>query len=98
MDEIPEKQDTGKLSDEQAAQAIAWITARMGSDPKCPMCSGSDWTLGDMPLRVQASDALVGGLGFPLLGLVCENCGNTQFLNMLVMGLLKNQPSEESDG
>ncbi len=98
MDEVAENQNTGKLSGKQMAQAIAWITARMGSDPKCPTCSGSDWFLGDILVRVQASNALVGGVGFPLIGMVCKKCGNTQFLNTLVMGILKNQPSEESDG
>ena len=100
MAEITEKQkNTESLSEKQKRKALAWLIEKLGNDPKCPMCSQSNWHLANIQVRVQAPNALLGGRGFPLIAMICQNCGNTQFLNMLVMGLLEKQPSEEeSDG
>ena len=99
MAEITEEADTARLSEKQKRKALSWLIEKVGNDAKCPMCLQSNWLIEDLQVRVQASNAILGGKGFPLIAIICKNCGNTQFLNMFIMGLLANQPSEEeSDG
>ena len=41
----------------------------------------------------------LGGINYPVVGLVCKNCGNTMLFNAIVMGIGDRQvmPEEDSD-
>lgn len=58
----------------------------------CPICQKRSWTLTDgfVSFPVTASSDLIGHAGLavlPCAALVCDHCGNTQFINLLTLGL-----------
>ena len=56
----------------------------------CPICGGESWTLLDryapLPLSGNAIQFTIGPKILPLIPLYCEKCGNTQLINMMVLG------------
>jgi ribosomal protein S27AE len=58
----------------------------------CPMCGGEKWIVGDDMYAVCmfANGALqLGGKMFPMVSVVCGNCGFTVWINGIVSGLFK---------
>lgn len=85
------------LEQEIGDEIIAAFTKRAtrdGTRPvgSCPLCGSlNDWTVGDGFVTVTVVDAplkvTLGGESYPLIALVCRNCGNTMFLNLFVLEL-----------
>lgn len=63
-------------------QALAWVKERwLDGGSACEGCGMKDWGVGE-PLRVRAAeDSQV----MPLVPVICQHCGNTRLLNMVVM-------------
>jgi hypothetical protein len=84
---------------EQSERILARVRERTGPEPgtsirDCPICGHSEWGLqqgGVVFLILQSPDAggslVLGGPTLPSVALVCGRCGNTQLLNLLVLGL-----------
>jgi hypothetical protein len=57
----------------------------------CPICRNPQWTLNDgiVSLIVQENvhHMVIGGPTLPCVSMTCVNCGNTQLLNLLILGL-----------
>ena len=60
----------------------------------CPLCHKGEWIVGDMIFHLTEyfeDELRIGGTpSFPVLPLVCSECGNTIFINALAAGLLDN--------
>ena len=59
----------------------------------CSICGQMNWVLGDRFVRLPADTRASGGVSltlggptYPLAVLICANCGNTHFLNLLLLG------------
>lgn len=69
---------------------VSRLNERAGGIRDCVVCGERNWLIEPMFAQVQATRNLnvakIGGNSFPLLPLVCQNCGNTHFLNLMVLG------------
>lgn len=61
----------------------------------CPLCNSGPWSIGSeiFELREFHGGNLVIGAGkiMPVIGITCDNCGNTVFLNAIKTGLVKGE-------
>jgi len=64
--------------------AISWLGERWGPEKACPYCGNTGWSVGT-PFEV----SLEGGNSLsPHFPVMCDNCGNTVFINAILAGLL----------
>ena len=83
---------SGQLTPEQRDKAIAWVNQHFKAPQQCPVCTSSNWVVGDRlwaPNIFRSDGGLsIGGTAMPLLVLTCTTCGYTHFLNAVLAGLL----------
>lgn len=51
---------------------------RQGADGNCPACGVDDWAYSATPMLLQSvgdEEGVVVGKGYPVLALICDNCG-----------------------
>lgn len=78
--------------EQNAAQKIvAHIHAKWTNG--CPMCGSRAWELGgfvNLPIAetLNPAEILLGGPALPSTVVVCKNCGNTVFINLIVAGMV----------
>ena len=78
---------------EQEKRILDAINAKTHEDTlaKCPLCTEQRWLLGGGFVSLPVSDRPGLTLGarqyFPLVVVICANCGNTQLVNLHVLGL-----------
>jgi hypothetical protein len=74
-----------------AAEKIVEALKQQGATRACALCGKGPWALADAFYFLTAQQDLpnvsVGSPGMPLAAMVCENCGNTVLINMLILGL-----------
>jgi hypothetical protein len=79
------------LTATQQERVLQTIKERVGGDILCPLCSSVAWTFVDgvavIPTQETLDLVVVPDRGLPSLPLVCRQCGNMQFLNVLALGL-----------
>ncbi len=79
-----------KWSLDVSNRIIAALKAK-GAPRTCPLCGTNQWLMagGFYYLTAQMSppNISVGGAGMPLAAVICVNCGNTQFINLVQLGL-----------
>lgn len=68
----------------------------------CPMCGGHEWSFNDKMIvaPVQISEDRrykLNGQIMPLAALICRNCGNTAFVNTLIVDALEEIGGVEED-
>lgn len=80
-----------------AERALAMVREKLGERQMlCQLCGVNDWNLEGMPAFVALwdvdsdkkaifPDSQIKGL--PLVALTCKNCGNTLFVNTMVLGI-----------
>jgi hypothetical protein len=88
----------GFLTEAQKQRAVSWLVEKWGKGnptglPVCEMCKvpGMTWGVGDhiiAPLVVSDSSLNLGGAIYPVISIVCSNCGNTHYVNAILMKLL----------
>ena len=69
--------------------------------PTCPLCNNNQWTVGDtifQLLEYNEEGIVLGGKVWPVLPIVCENCGNTYFVNAIAAGLVEPSTNPNKDG
>jgi hypothetical protein len=84
---------TAQLSPEEKAAAEAWFNAKMAHQSAgCPMCRTKNWTLLDHFVSpnnfTPGGGVMLGGNAYPHFMLACSNCGNTQFINAILAGVI----------
>jgi ribosomal protein L32 len=80
----------GKLTDEEAKKATAWLNAHTKLHG-CPSCGSNRWTLAPhlVNLMTYAGRAIViGGPTYPAILLVCNECGHFRLHSAIVAGVL----------
>ena len=76
------------------------IVTRFSQLPECVFCGASNWLpLDDLVMFRTAgsiidSQASSTGWGLPCVALICTNCGQTQFLSALALGLGWMEPAQ----
>lgn len=80
-----------KLTEEQKTQIkskLQWLRL-------CNCCGQLDWTISDTIFELREfhggafTQSTLSGRTFPVVPIVCSNCGNTLFLNAVSLGILK---------
>jgi len=95
------KESFGALTQEEKDKVVAWLTKRRPKEAGpivCAVCGQGRWGVGDhlvAPVIYRKRGLLLGGAAYPLVMLLCENCGHTIFLNGVRMGLV---PPKEVTG
>jgi hypothetical protein len=73
------------------ANAIMEKRAENAPAMKCPVCYTSNWSIGDgvvrMVLQYNVGIVTLAGPSYPLIPLLCSNCGNTLLLNAFTLGV-----------
>lgn len=78
---------------EDSQRIIKAITERVPNMAACSVCRTRNFTLGEGLVRLDLSELhsstirIGGGPSLPSVVLVCQNCGNTILLNLIVLGL-----------
>jgi hypothetical protein len=69
-----------------------------GRGAGCPICGHKKWSVQmeyvNLTLVKDPRSAKLGGEGMPLQPLTCANCGNTQLVNLLILGFKEEELSE----
>lgn len=72
-------------------QIIDAIKQRFPQMPRCSLCANNNWTLADGYVSLTLQDDLsswsVGGPSLPSVALICNHCGKTELMNLLMLGL-----------
>jgi hypothetical protein len=69
--------------------AVIWLEKQWGPQRRCPYCESNNWSVGT-PFEVSLESGEALSPHFPVM---CDNCGNTVFVNAIVAGLLP-EPEE----
>jgi hypothetical protein len=92
------------LSQEQQEKIRQAVREKWGEPPPpCSMCGSRSWEIAGQifELREFQQGALVAGGAqtlYPVVPILCGNCGNTIFLNAIKAGLLSHNPVPEQEG
>ena len=68
-----------------------WFKSK-GLVPKCPLCGQTSWgTFAHFvaPPIFTPNALTVGGPAYPLINMVCNNCGGVQSFSAVLLGLVK---------
>jgi predicted nucleic-acid-binding Zn-ribbon protein len=85
------------MSNVQAIQSriISFLTIKLGTTPKCPLCGNTEWTVNDhyfaLSLSSHPSQLQLNGPMQPTIPIICSNCGNTHLINLLVLGFKQEE-------
>lgn len=88
---------SSKLSPEQRQTFLNWMSSKAPLIGKCPLCNAREWSLIEEIIELRpfhGGSMVVGGPTYPNVGVICNNCGNTQLVNAVVSGVLKSITSE----
>lgn len=79
--------------------AVAAHIERTWTSRTCPMCGSNRWAVhAYVPVELSPRiEAVWGGQVLPSAGIVCQTCGNTVLVNLIVAGVLKGK-AEGSNG
>jgi len=96
-----------KFSEEVGQKIVAALRQRLPNQKlsPCAICGTNAWFINKGYVRLSIQEdllgAVLGGKAFPMIALICTNCGNTHLLNLKVLGLgelaepdTKAEPSE----
>lgn len=83
----------GKLSPEEFQKVLQWVNTRWKPHVPCEMCGAMhSWSVADLvnsPVNLGAGkNFYLGGPNYPQVQVICANCGNTKFLNAILVGII----------
>jgi hypothetical protein len=70
---------------------IKHLKTKWPDGKRCPMCNSPDWRVQDSTFELRdfhPHAVLSSGQAFPVVPVVCNNCGNTILLNAFVTGIV----------
>jgi hypothetical protein len=82
-----------KFTEEVGQRIITALRERLPEHKlsPCGICGTNAWSIHNGYVRLSIQKDLIGvqlgGSAFPLIALICTNCGNTHLLNLKVLGL-----------
>ena len=75
------------------------LETRWSKNRICPICGNNSWQINDTVFELpefQGGDIVIGsGKLFPVVPIMCPNCGYTFFLNAIISGAIKPQDKQE---
>lgn len=77
------------IDETQQRKLETWIHQKCG-ELKCVACESKEWKPGDVlvpPSAPEGGGTIVGGPSFPMVQLICENCGNVLLFSTLTVGI-----------
>lgn len=92
------------FTQEQKERIISALKERAPQAGACPVCHRTQWTISEgmvyLTIQQQTRSINIGGPGYPMAAIICTNCGNTQFLNLIVLGLkdMSEPPKDPGNG
>lgn len=88
-----------KLSPENQVKIKDWLDIHWKKPRVCDLCRNTSWFISDKLATLNTADTagnfVLGSGSFPLVVLVCTSCGNSKFVNAVVLGLM---PDPEGEG
>ena len=97
-----------KLTVAQKQKFADWMGSKAPLIGKCSLCGDRRWTVLDHLIEFRpyaGGNMILGGMTYPHVGIICENCGHSEFVNAVVCGLVPADkpatnppPSEKPDG
>jgi hypothetical protein len=76
--------------EEITQRIIKRLTEKTGRARPCAVCGHESWTVEQHFIQLSVTDnplaVTLGGSGFPLQPIICQHCGNTQLINLLILG------------
>ncbi len=86
-----------KFDDEKQIKALAWLNEKWPSSKRnCEVCDCSNWSVSKDFITPLVFDGglQLGKTAYPVVGVICQNCGNTKYFNAVKMGLLEEITKE----
>jgi hypothetical protein len=75
----------------QLAKISAWVNSKWRQGVTCSQCGASQWSIGTSPghLLLGTSDGstIVAGASYPVIVVLCGNCGHMVLVNALTAGV-----------
>lgn len=91
----PPQVPSSSLTDAQKAKIESWVRLKTGlTGGICPICQTRQWTILPellAPPAFHGGTIVLGGSSFPHVVLVCNNCGNSQFINAVMAGIVSDK-------
>jgi hypothetical protein len=88
------------FNEEKQKQAVNWLNSKWPATQRlCEVCGISSWTIAEdlvMPMPFVGGGLVVGGISYPQVMVICNNCGNTKYFNTVIMGVEKKGGNDES--
>lgn len=75
---------TNRLSDHEASVLVAHVLEKAGGTLTCQVCGTNEWHLSDLTARLDV--IAQPERGYPLVVLMCKNCGHVLLFNALGLG------------
>jgi len=88
-----------RLDSEGRKRILAFLQERSPRPGLCPLCQKQAWNLENEIWELREfnmGNLIVGGQVFPVVPLICTNCGNTLFINAVLSGVLQRSLPEFS--
>jgi len=89
----------GKLTNEQRQNFADWMNSRAPLIGKCGLCGHREWAIASDILEVRpfhGGGLAIGGSVYPYIGVVCQHCGNTHFVNAVISNVLQETKSDST--
>jgi predicted nucleic-acid-binding Zn-ribbon protein len=94
--------DTDQLSQSDKQKVLDWLNKRWVGSKSCGICGHNRWTLGDHLVAPVTSPRgggmVIGGVTYPQVMVICNNCGHTHFFNAALIGLGGNTTTPKKPG
>lgn len=97
MEDAPQEQQSPADHNRQIHDQVgARLDAKKGQPSLiCPICAGKTWSWGFyVPLPIHTDATKMGFITpkiYPTVALICTTCGNTQLLNLRVLGFTEEE-------
>lgn len=93
-DELVEEEEPPEQKNQQVRDRIiqaleAKILGGGGEPQACTICGNRTWGIGSfapMTSALMPTQVRLGGQVYPFITIFCSNCGNTQLVNLLILG------------
>lgn len=91
----------GGLSELDKQKILDWLNRKWAGSKACTICGTNRWTLSDHIVAPMTSgpdgDISIGGVTYPQAMVICNNCGNTHYFNVAMMGIWRKEPKPSED-
>lgn len=89
------------LDKENQLKAIEWLEKKWKNDKKCEVCGESKWTIQEhivTPIVLQNNSIQLGGVSYPQIMSICNNCTNTKYFNFAMINRIMEKKDGDKDG